>query len=93
MTDKKLIEKVINHPSFKRNYNILSHIYYKEKNNSVVLVGITNDSSIPQIDNQIIEHINLAYKLSGFNSPTISNIIIEVYNKRGKKLLTSNIVS
>ena len=90
MTEKKSIEKVINHPQFKKGYDMIDHIYFKYKDNTVTLTATTNKNykGEGKVLQPIIENISLAYKLTGYQSPTIHRIIIEIYNKRGKKLLT-----
>ena len=90
MTEKKSIEKIINHPKFKEGYNMIDNIYFNYKKNVVTLKGYTNKNYNGDVKvlKPISENIVLAYKLTGYQSPIIHKIIIDIYNKRGKKLST-----
>lgn len=90
MTEKKSVEKVINHPNFRKGYDIIDHIYFNIKKNTVILTATTNKTYNGEIANlnPIMENIILSYKLTGYSPPNIHNIILNIYNKRGKKLST-----
>jgi hypothetical protein len=90
MTDKKIVERVINHPNFKKNYNVIDHIYFNVKKNVVLLTATTNEKYNDDTINlsPIMENIILSYRMTGCLPPKIHNIILDIYNKRGKKLST-----
>lgn len=91
MTEKRIIEKVINHPNFKKGYEMIDHVYFSKKKLIIELKATTNklynDETSPELKS-IGESIILAYKLTGYNYPDMLAVNLVIFNRRGKKLLT-----
>ena len=91
MTEKRIIEKVINHPNLKQGYEMIDHIYFTKKKLIIELKATTNklydEKTTPELKN-IGESIMLAYKLTGYNHPDMLAVNLVIFNRRGKKLYT-----
>jgi len=91
MTEKKIIEKVINHPNFKKGYEMIDHVYFTKKKLIIELKATTNklydEKTTPELKN-IGESIMLAYKLTGYTHPDMLAVNLVIFNRRGKKLFT-----
>lgn len=88
MKEKKIIEKIINHPKINIKYNVINRIYFSIKKNKIILTGIVNNHGEVSDLTPIIENIILSYRLIGASQPHVDIIILNIYNKRGKKLST-----